>query len=386
MLHCPYCGTNINEDEKYCIKCGRMLPEDINIRTGKKKYINKWWYVPAALAVLLIAINGIYYLVLENRTAEAKNLYEQGEKSVLKGDYDQARELFAKALDHKSSFNHAATSLNFTGKALNIEASLKEAETFLEKKDYQQAISLINDAESDLKNFNGSAVNLLIEDIAEKRDTIKTEQLLDTLEQEPNIDDLKILLWEAEAIKNEVSENITSEIRNQIIDYSYSKASEQLKNKQFSDALIIVEDGLKYAPNAEKLQSLKTTIDKEQVAFETAQEQRIEQAINTAAEEQQLNETDAIEVVSVNIEHDQQGNLAVKGKVKSVATIPINSILIEYSLLTKNGTEVLSNEVYVYPDKLYPEENGNFEFTHFDLDEQGKNLDIEVNKITWYTE
>ncbi|OZU90488.1 zinc ribbon domain-containing protein [Virgibacillus indicus] len=386
MLHCPYCGTIIKEDEKFCIKCGRQLPDDINERISKKKYKNKWWYVPAALVLLMITVTGSYFLVLENRTADAKSLYEQGEKYILNGDYEQARDSFAKALDNKSNFSNAATSLNFADKALSIEASLKEAGTFLEEKDYQQALSLIKDAESELKNFNGSAVNLIIEDISAKRDSIKIEQLLDTLEHKPNIDDLKILLWEAESIKNEEAENITSEIRNQIIDYSYSKASEQLKNKQFSDALIIVEDGLKYAPNAEKLQSLKTTIDKEQVAFETAQEQRIEQAITTAAEEQQLNETDAIELVSVNIENDQQGKLAVKGEVKSVATIPINSILIEYSLMTKNGTEVLSNEVYVYPDKLFPEESGNFEFTHFDLDEQGKNLDVEVNKITWYTE
>ncbi|PAV28787.1 zinc ribbon domain-containing protein [Virgibacillus profundi] len=386
MLHCPYCGTNIKEDESYCIKCGKQLPDDINNRLKNKKYINKLWYLPAILAAVLLISSGIYYLILENQTAEAKNLYEQGEKQVLAGDYEQARDLFADALEHKKNFNHASTSLDFMDKALNVQRTLTQSTELLKEQDYQQALSLINEAENDMTNFNGPAVNEIIDLIVSTRNTIKIEQLKDTLKQEPSIDDLKILLWEADSIKDNEAKKITATIRDQIIDYSYSKASEQLKNKQFNDALIFVEDGLKYAPNAEKLQSLKTTIDKEQVAFETAQQQRIEQAINTAAKEQEINEKDAIELVSVAIESDKQGKLVVIGEVKSVATIPINSILIEYSLLTESGTEILSNEVYVYPDKLYPEEKGDFEFTHFDIDEENKNLKIEVSKITWYTE
>lgn len=73
------------------------------------------------------------------------------------------------------------------------------------------------------------------------------------------------------------------------------------------------------------------------------------------------------------------------GKVKSGATIPVNSILVEYSL-EANGEALLTNEVYVYPDTLYPDETGEFEFTHYDIDRKKKDISINVDRIKWYTD
>ncbi|MBP1968272.1 tetratricopeptide (TPR) repeat protein [Virgibacillus natechei] len=385
MLHCPYCGTKANEDEHYCIKCGRALPNDITDRLHGKKQFNKFWYIPISLFTFLLLSSGIYYFILQNQTAEAKTLYEQGEQRILDEDYEAARELFADAVSNKENFAHAATSLQFMNKALDVQKIMEDANTFVEEQDFQQALSLINEAESDLKNFNGDAVKQLIDTIITKRDTIKVEQLKNELEKETAIDDLKLLLWEAASIDNEEAESMELDIRNQIIDYSFSKASNQLNNRHFNDAQILVEDGLKYAPDSERLQSLQSTIEKEKEAFETAQEQRMEQAIDTAEKEQQLNETDAIELISATVESNDKKNIVIKGEVESVATIPIHSVLIEYVLLTDNGTEILSDEVYIYPDTLYPEEKGQFEYTHFDSNDYDQDVDVEVRKITWYT-
>ncbi|WP_188454635.1 zinc-ribbon domain-containing protein [Virgibacillus oceani] len=386
MPHCPYCGTKVKEDELYCINCGRQQPNDVYDRLGIKKQFNKLWYVPIFITIFLLFTSGIYYLFLQNKTAEAKELYEQGEKSALEGDYKEAKELFQDAFNHKQNMTEAKVSRDFMGNVQKLQAKLQDAQEQVENQEFQKALSFINEAEKLLKNFNGTIVTELINTIVSQRQSTKIEQLNYELQQSPTIDDLKILLWEADAIKNDEAKAITATIRNQIIDYSFSKASELLNKKQFSDASIMVDDGLKYAPESDKLQSLKTTIDKEKIAFETAQQQRIEQAISTAAEEQKLNENDAIELVSVKAESDEQGKLVVKGKVKSIATIPINSVQIEYSLATKNGEEFLTNEIYVYPDTLYPDETGKFEFTHFDIDKKEKDIDIKVNKIKWYTD
>src|SRR5699024_11914754 len=114
---------------------------------------------------------------------------------------------------------------------------------------------------------------------------------------------------------------------------------------------------------SEKLQSLKTTIEKEKTAFETAQEERIEQAINMAAEENEVNQSDAVELNSVKLKKDGKDKLIVKGKVDSIATIPIHSVVIEYTLTSDKDDETLSNKVFIYPDKLYPNETGKFEYT-----------------------
>ncbi|MFD1172093.1 zinc ribbon domain-containing protein [Oceanobacillus picturae] len=386
MLHCPYCGSSIKSDEDYCITCGEKLPPDINERFITSKKFNKFWFLPLSAFFAILLCSGLLYLILENKTNEAQALYAEGEELVLKGDYAKANETFESALEYKPHFTQAEISLSFLSKAIQAESSLEKAEKLLEEDKYQEALSLINDSESDLNTFNGPGVNKLISDIGATRNNIKLEQIKNVLNKDSNIDELKILLWDAEAIDSTEAIAITTSIREQIVDYTYTKANEQLNSKQFNDAQIIVEDGLKYAPDSEKLLSLKTTIDKEQVAFETAQEQRIEQAMTTAEEERQLNETDAIELVKVGLSKDEQGKLVVQGEVKSVATIPVNSVLINYSLATKEGNEILTNEVFVFPDKLYPGETGKFEYTHFDIDEKGKDLNIEVQKITWYTD
>ncbi|HLR80164.1 MAG TPA: zinc-ribbon domain-containing protein [Bacillota bacterium] len=385
MHHCPYCGTNIRDNESYCIKCGKKLPEDMHERLENKKTFNKNWYVPIAILVIIVLTAGFLYIFLQHQTTQAKELYKKGEENAIEGEYQEASEFLMSALEHNQSFTQADIALSFVETAKDAEATMEQAENHLENQAFQEALSLINETENSLVNYNGDAVTPLINRLTEKRNMIKLEQLKYKLKQDPGINQLKTLLWEGDAIQTDEAAEITASIRNRIIEYTFSQASEQLNEKQFSDALRIVEDGLKYAPESEKLQSLKTTIDKEKTAFETAQRQRIEQAISSAEEERKLNENDAIELVSVNVESDEQGKVVVKGKVKSVATIPINSILVEYELLN-NDENILSNEVYVYPDTLYPDEIGEFEFTHFDMDQNGKNIDINVDRIRWYTD
>ncbi|HLR62292.1 MAG TPA: zinc-ribbon domain-containing protein [Lentibacillus sp.] len=384
MHHCPYCGTNVRDNESYCIKCGKKLPEDIHERLTNTKIFNKNWYFPISIIALILLISVFYYLFLQAQTSQAKELYNKGEESAIDGQYQEASESLKSALEHNQSFKQADIALSFVETAKNAEKDMEQATKLLEQQEFQKALSLIKEAESSLVNFNGDAVTPLIDKLTEKRNIIKLEQLKYELKQEPDISKLKTLLWEGDAIQTDEAEEITATIRTRIVEYTFSQASEQLNEKQFSDALLVVEDGLKYAPESEKLQSLKTTIEKEKTAFETAQRQRIEQAISSAEKERKLNENDAIELMSVNVESDEQGKVVVKGKVKSVATIPINSILVEYELLNDNEA-FLSNKVYVYPDTLYPDETGEFEFTHFDID-QNNQTDIKVDKIKWYTE
>ncbi|WP_244513485.1 zinc ribbon domain-containing protein [Oceanobacillus limi] len=311
-------------------------------------------------------------------------MYEQGEKLLSDNEFEESYDLFKQATLKKSNFTQAESALNFVGEAMKVKNAIKQANSQLDKENFQEALSLLNDAENSLKNYNGSAVSELVDEIVFYRNEIKVAQLQSILAENPTIDELKILLWEADAIQQDQADQIVTDIRNQIIDFTFSKASEHLSNKQFTDAQTIVEDGLKYAPNSEKLSSLKTTIEKEKASFEVTQQQRIEQAISAEAEERELNETDAIELLSVEVERDQQGNVVVKGEVKSVASDPVHSVLVDYSLTTDNDSEFLSNEVYVYPDTLYPEESGKFEFTHYEVSEDIELIDIEVNTVKWY--
>ncbi|WP_430791414.1 zinc-ribbon domain-containing protein [Virgibacillus flavescens] len=386
LFHCPYCGTKVNDNESYCIKCGKHLPEDMYNRLAVSKQTKKVWFLPLIIVLLLgVSVSG-FYLFLENQAAQAKELYSNGEMTAQKGDYEKARELFNEALEQKGNFPQASTAVHFMDIAISVQSKLDHAAKKLAKQEYKEALSELADTETELKNYDGSVVKKLVNEIVLTRSTIKIDQLKSQLAKEPTTDELKGYLWEAESIKNSEAEKITETIRNQIIDYTYSKASEALNRRHFSDAQALVSEGQIYAPESDKLKSLQTAIDNEKVAFETAQQRRIESALNTAAQERKQNKNDAVKLVNVKLLNNEQDKLIVKGKVKSIATIPINTILVEYNLLTKKGKEFKSNQVYVYPDTLYPNETGEFEFTHFDIINKAEELDVKVTKIKWYTE
>ncbi|MDL4842169.1 FxLYD domain-containing protein [Aquibacillus rhizosphaerae] len=385
MLYCPYCGGRIKDNELFCTQCGEKLPEDMYERNPEKNKTNyRFWYIPITILIVVLISIGSYYLHLEKRETLAKKAFANGEELAFDGQYFKALNAFEKALEHKSNFPSAEVTKDFMQTALQINSKLTQANSYLEEENYQEALTLMTEAENKIKNYNGEIVSLLVDDIVAQRKTIQLKQLRAKLENNPSIEELKTLIWEAEEIQHEEATKIVSSLREKIVAHTFSKANEQLKDNQFSDAREIVEDGLQYAPESEQLQSLKTTIQKEKTAFETALEQRIEQAMNTAEEEREMNKNDAVELIDINVSNEEPENLVVSGKIKSVATVPINSVSVEYILLDADDTEILSNEVYVYPDTLYPDEEGKFDFTHYDLNTKEKNIKVKIEKIKWF--
>ncbi|MCT2534342.1 zinc ribbon domain-containing protein [Aquibacillus koreensis] len=343
------------------------------------------WYVPIVMIFIGLITIGLYYLHLEDQEKLAKKAFTQGEQLALDGNYHEAMTSFEEANKLKSNFPSASLSKDFMEIALKVQSKLILAKNYKEKRQFQEAFTLINEAENNIKNYNGDVVSHLVNDIVAERTDTKINQLREKTENNPSIDQLKLLLWEAEAIKHEVAQEIAANIREKIVAHAFSNANEQLKEKQFSNAREIVDEGIKYAPDSEKLLSLKTTIEKEKTAFETALEQRIEQAMSAAEQEREINKNDAVELEDVNVEEDEENNIVVSGKIQSVATVPINSISVEYMLLNSDDEVITSNEVYVYPDTLYPDEEGKFEFTHFDEDiKKNEQLKVKIEKIKWF--
>ncbi|QHS22073.1 zinc ribbon domain-containing protein [Virgibacillus sp. MSP4-1] len=381
MAHCPFCGTEVKQGEEYCINCGKEMPTDLAERIPKNQGFNKWWFLPIGALFLAILVFIGYYFFLSSQENQALETYKKADKVAVDGNFQQAKKLYKEAQQYKSEFPAAVQNAQFMDIAMSIQQQLNSAKNLQEENAFQQAIKITKQAEEDLQNYNGEVVDKLLDQLVKTRNEIKTAEVKERLSQEPSVEELKLLLWEAEGIQTDKARNITKKIRTRLVNYTYTKANESLKSNHFTDAMAIIEDGLRYAPESEKLQSLKTTIEKEKVAFETEQQKRIEQAINAAEQEYKLNKNDAIEMVSIEAKKDDFGDLIVSGTLKSVATVPIYSVSVSYNLLDKNGEIVETNEVYIYPDTLYPEEEGNFEFTHYEMD---KELKAEVDQVKWF--
>src|SRR5690625_1570186 len=111
MLHCPYCGSIVKEDESFCIKCGKELPNDINARFKQKKYFNRYWLFPIFSLVLCILSFMSIHFILQHKEASAKQLYNEGENFIIEENYEKAKEAFSDALNYKDNFHDANAAL-----------------------------------------------------------------------------------------------------------------------------------------------------------------------------------------------------------------------------------------------------------------------------------
>ena len=343
-----------------------------------KKKKSRFIYISLAILLILFGICIGYYYYLQGQTDQALASYEEAEAYLLDEEYQQALTSLNNALEQKENIPAAEELRDYTKLGIIIEENIET-----ENKDYQEALILINEGKKDLTNYSGEAVDQLREKLNHAQVNIQLEKVKAKLANEPSITALQTILWEAEGIQDPEAEEIATSIREQLIAYTATEANQHIQEKQFSLARSVVENGLRYAPNSEKLLSLKTTIEKEKTAFETAEEQRIEQAMSAVAEEQDRNENDAVELIDITLSTDDQNNIVVSGKLRSVATVPINTISVIYHILNEDGERIESNDTYVYPETLYPDEEGQFDYTHFDLDIKQVHQ-VEIDTITWF--
>ncbi|WP_051189002.1 zinc ribbon domain-containing protein [Halalkalibacillus halophilus] len=383
MTYCPKCGAKTEENEAYCVLCGAQLPKNIKHRTEHQSGFSKWWLTPIFTIITMLVIGIGLHFFLEHSNNQAEQLYEQGVENALDGQYNRAHQYFNEALDYKENYEAARTNAEFMEIALGINNQLQTVDTLIEREAFQQALKITQEAENELSSYNGEIINHLLEAISEKRNHVRISQVETQLSNEPSIEELKMLLWQVDSINHSDSDELVSMMRERIVNHTISEANEFLQENQFNQALSVVKDGLRFDEENERLTSLQTTIERQKISFESEQQERIEQALTQYELEQEQNQENAIELVSVETEINEFGDILVKGQLKSVATIPIHSISVEYSLLDEDENVVEENETFLFPETLYPDETGDFEHTHYDIPED---CTVNIDKISWYLE
>lgn len=380
MAHCPYCGSKVNSDEQFCVECGKRLPDDIYDRFVLKP--KKQRYVIFFLSIVTIALLSFvsYYFYLKHQEKTAIEWYQSAERQLQNEHYQEAHEQLKKALTHKSNFPSAEALYQFTDAVLSITDSISS----IDDTDFEAQLLEINESKKIMSAYSGTAVEQFQDELSNIQSDIQLQHVEAKLNQDPNIQTLQTILWEAEGIQDKKADELVASIREQIIAYTSTEANNYLQTKQFSNARKVVDRGLQYVPDSEKLTSLKTTIDKEKTAFETAQEQRIAQALTAVELENEKNANDAVELDDIALEQNKQNEIVVSGELTSVATVPINTISVQYTIKKQDGEVMTTNEIYVYPETLYPDENGKFDHTHFDITADPESLDVSIDSIKWF--
>lgn len=377
MGYCPKCGASVYSDETFCVNCGDKLPNNLADRLFVKQWRFKHFLFPIFLVILIIGLSAIIYTFYSIKINDATEAYYKAEEALLLSDYQLADEYVSNAIEIYPNFEQAKQLKQFTQFSVNTLFDLTELET------NQDKLQLILKAKNELMDYHGEAVNIFQQQLLAKQKDIQIEMVKNKLDEDPKIEDLPLLLWEADSIQDPEAYQLVRRIRDQLITHTTNQAYSYLDQNQFSLARGIVESGLYYVPNDVKLTSLLNSIIKEQESFVVAQEERLEQAFFQYEAEQEINENDAIDnlVIEFKINSDQQ--LVVSGELTSVATVPIHAVLIHYDLIDQDGEELDSNEIYIYPETLYPGESGQFDHIHFDLKLIEETVDVQVTSVTW---
>ncbi|MGM7703168.1 zinc-ribbon domain-containing protein [Pseudalkalibacillus sp. Hm43] len=378
-MYCSNCGKQLQIGDTYCLACGSKRLPTVDETTKKMK---RWQWLAPLLAFILVTTSLAGYFYSEHRKTEAAiQAFDNGEKAALDGDYKKAKQAFQTALDHRSDFKAATENMRLIEDALHIQERLNISEKHIEEKAFDKASEQIQKAESTLRSYTGKVASALDQKITSNENALNIAHLQYDMEGKSTLDELEPLLTKADAIQSPEAEQIAEEIRKRIAEIAYVQANDFLTDNQFSAALASVKKGLYHEPKSKKLLSLKTTIHNEQVAFEQAEQKRIEQAIVAAAEEKEHNLNNAIKLNSIEAKMNHLGDIIVTGTIKSQATVPIGSIRISYTLTDQDGKIFDKNEVFVYPDILYPDETGTFEYTHYLVNEE---LNVKFNEADWH--
>lgn len=377
MGYCPKCGAEIYLDEVFCVNCGDKLPNNIAERMNPRKWRFKYLLLPLLLLIIIIGSSTVIYTLSERKVTDAKALYLKAEEALLLTDYHLANERVEQALNTYPVFTQAERLQQFTlftSKTLDLLA---------ETESKQEKLQLILQAKNELTHYTGEAASQFGHLLTRQQTDIQLELLNTKLANDPSINDLPALLWEADSIQDPEAYELVRTIREQLIAHATNKAYDLLEQNQFRVAKDTIENSLLYSPNDDRLTSLLNSIEKEKEAFEVAQEARLEQAFSEYEVEQEINEHNAIDNVSIEMEINQREQLVVSGEITSVATVPIHAILVHYLILDEDGEEIESTEIFVYPETLYPGETGTFERFYLDEAIIETATDVSVTSVTW---
>lgn len=356
-------------------------PEAILPAQQAKKRARSWTYLLPISSLLIVAIAGAGdYLYQQQQSQRANELLHAGEALALKGKYAEAKTQFEQALalrpEHAVLLNDSA----LLADVMKLDASLQAADTEAQKKQYEPAIRDIRDLRATIAARDGAVYKKLGSQAAAKEEAFVVGQVKDGIAAQKTVNELLPLLDTLKPYSGSDAKNALKDVKQKIVDISYEQSSSALQSRNFEKALSIVEGALKQDEQNGKLLGLKKTIEAKRQAFEDAERQRIQQAIEASTREDMNNRTNGVQLVSIHAGLDAYGYFAIQGEVKNAATRPISSVTVYYDLKDANGSVLYSDTVYATPYYLAVGDKASFSNSYY---YDGSMYSVTVTRMEW---
>ncbi|KUK11024.1 MAG: hypothetical protein XD50_0664 [Clostridia bacterium 41_269] len=397
-MFCQYCGSEIKEGSSVCENCGKTLippvlddeaiinqkqenSSETEASVLKEPFKKNIWLLPLFTAILVAAVLSGYYFYEKNvdRLVEQKRV--QAEELALKGELDAAEKLISDALKKRPLHKALQKDLSFIKEGKEILNKLNEAWEYAKKQQFEQALSLIEEAEKKIYGKAGDFFKYLSSRINDKKSAVTIMQVKQEMNDKNSVEELAALLTKVSTFKVKEAQEVAEAIKSKICQIIYAEANELLKKKDFDGALALVEKGLSYDSKNKQLLSFQQTIEQQKEAFEQREKMALEQALIAAAQEEIINTTQAVEVLEYSGSVTSLGDFKVWGTVKNIATRPIYMVEIYFTVYDSYGNALISDSAYVYPNYLNPREKGYFEGIIYGLWQGNK---VKIDSITWY--
>ncbi|KAJ49557.1 hypothetical protein BD780_001374 [Clostridium tetanomorphum] len=422
---CPSCGHTLNTEDTFCPHCknkicfdsidtektllmhkivekeipsessssiikGEIFPKDLDNKNnnfiknenspGKNTSIFLFPIISALAACSIVILTyGYEYYINE----KILSMQKQGEALAISGDINKSFPIIEEASKKRPNYEALKIDLDFLDKGKNIETTLKKVDKLKEDNKFNEAINILDSLEKSLYNSTGPFFSSLKNKILNKKNALMLIDAKNDIKNRKTVLELIPLYNKVAAIGGEEGKKLLQELKKQISTIAYNDANEYLKKKNFKSAIDEITRALQYDKNNSKLVSLASTIKEQKNKFELEEQKRLEQAIASAVEEENKNQTQSVKVLSNDLSINENGDLVIEGEIENIGTKPIYSIEIFYNIYNAKGDIIISNSTFVYPNYLYPKDKGKFEYTHYGVKKGSK---IKILKSTWFVD
>jgi tetratricopeptide (TPR) repeat protein len=324
-----------------------------------------------------------YYVIETNTNEDVLALQQSAETAALNGDYTKAEKDLRAAKELRPAYAVLQQNLQTVNRAASYDAALVSISDHIKKQKFAEAETELTSLKIDVETEVDPLFDSFTELIAASEVTVTVGKVKQELSELTTVQDLAGKLNILTTLSTEEAAAVKDQIITKIVQITNENAEVHLQNKQYSDALASVNKGLEYSTDNETLLAFKEKIQQEQAAFEQAETERLERAMEAAAKEDLQNRTAAVDVTFFEAEVDEFGDLYLYGEVTNVATKDISQITIYYSVYDLEGEYLYDSWTSVYPYSIRPGEQGSFDDVVFYLYED---VNVEIDNITWYLE
>ncbi len=394
-MFCPKCGRKVTSDANFCFNCGAELRDDVEQNEdslvegrgssrNKKKRSTYIPILPPLISLVLVAGSvGWFYNHEHKVNAEVLSIKMEAEELALEGEYQQAKDELATAMEMRPEYHVLRNNLEVVKIAEEVNTELEQVKEQIKTKKFEEAEKNLARLREKLTRLDGPLIQPLKEDVSEKDVMIKVGKINSELDQLKTVDELSRKLAVISSIPSEEGKAVKEQILNRIVQLTVEDAEAKIEQKQFTNAMTLADRGLQYAVNDKRLLSLKEKIDQSRQEFEQAEFDRIEKAMEAAAKEDLKNKNAALEIEKFKVDEDEVGGLTITGEVKNVVSATVSSINVYYNILSKDKNVLDTGFTTVYPFKLEPGKNGKFEDYYYGVFED---VTVEIENITWVVE